>query len=217
MKIEVKEVQTSYSDENLKPIYERLRSQELKYSGFKEKVISAAKVYGHMKKQRESSFTPKQTITKLTAFAKTQQKALEQFQELMDDFYISQGFTRCFVVNRALEKVMSQREYSEDEPPVTEELSKYVMMELIAFAEGLARVNPQNNFGMPKGFPLEDWLRQMHSLFEDSPVEFTQGKYHQGIGYVSECIDILFELIKHVDNTVTHTNLAEKVKGFNRT
>jgi hypothetical protein len=67
-----------------------------------------------------------------------------------------------------------------------------------------------------KSFPLETWLLNLnHDWALYSPIPLIAGKYHEGIGYNSDAIHILKDIMSPLDSSIAIHTIANKLIEIN--
>jgi hypothetical protein len=197
-----------YPEEFIKNICEKLNNSNLSEDEITDIIFSITDDYMDSSRDRKSSFTHNEAISKINSFVKSQKKALIKFEELSTDPLLSMMFT--LKQRDSLEESLSDNRHKK--------VSKTDFIETVSIAIGtLKEITEDANgseryFGIPTYQALREWLINIEVLFDHSPVNFVQPKYDNELGYQSECLNILFELMKPLDLEVEEQQIAEQIK-----
>lgn len=145
-------------------------------------------------------------------FIKGPEGTIKEFFECLDRQYEDVRFRKIF---QALDS------YSKDTHPEDdglyhplEAVSDFFELLIVSLEKTETEYNKPS--ALKKYNVLKWWLQDMEFMINKyTNVSFTQGKYYTGVGYISECLDLLHHIIMPLDPKITRQKLANKIKEYN--
>lgn len=225
---EEREFQDIYTEEFGQKLLDVTNHKDMEVEDVLDLLSFSASIYNRFKRQREGSCTPKQATSKIAYTSKKCKEALQAFEGISDDFYIKQVFDKSSVMDKVYDEIFRYADPKEEEERIKRVEQNpfgesgylstdnyiYILKCAIKRLDGMSKNSkPENTYGMPKQFALDHWVSRLSSLFDedDSDVKFTAGKYYKEIGYVSECLDVMHEIMSPIDSELTKQKIAESI------
>ncbi len=216
-----------YSEAFLNEVLNDLRIfSELGRAEMEKSIIHAAMYYEHTKRSHLQNYRPQGFYQrKLNATLKPAQQLHKKLTELDDG-----GSIGVWPILDAVKELVAEGNYPRQAGRYINAMlerdgdeDRYDWRGFLSFlgfycdVTERAMEKPVGKNAAHKSFPIETWLRNLsHAWQTHSPMPFTAGKYHQGIGYNSEAIQIMKKIMEPLDDSVTLQFIANKLTEFIR-